>query len=338
MSRYPACDFRIPTRPVPFLNQLESDLRRILSIGEECISEVELKALILAKGRGSGASSSVDVDVLSHHMLYGLKEGQEKMSKSDPDSAIFMEDAAEDVKRKIRSAYCPTSIPSVVGGGGAQGDGEEGDAGKESMHLVNDDDSILKNPILDYVRHIVLSPPGSTFACCRGEGQDKECIIYNKYDNVKSDFLAGSISPDQLKDGLIVALNELLQPVRDHFETDVNARGLLEQVREFKREMTPAAPDVTNVEAPKVFRLDLVEAGIVPASCHLVMAPLPETNPTLQSVADVLAMLKGGVDVDSTKPRVLLLPDWTARVNGSLDADPKLIAAYHAVLLRMQNK
>ncbi|KAJ1420594.1 hypothetical protein B484DRAFT_433492, partial [Ochromonadaceae sp. CCMP2298] len=36
--------------------------------------------------------------IISHHMLMGLKEGQEKMSKSDPDSAIFMEDSAEDVK------------------------------------------------------------------------------------------------------------------------------------------------------------------------------------------------------------------------------------------------
>jgi tyrosyl-tRNA synthetase len=30
-------------------------------------------------------------------MIMGLKEGQEKMSKSDPDSAIFMEDTAADV-------------------------------------------------------------------------------------------------------------------------------------------------------------------------------------------------------------------------------------------------
>ena len=43
--------------------------------------------------------------IISHHMLMGLKEGQEKMSKSDPDSAIFMEDAAEDVKRKVRSQH-----------------------------------------------------------------------------------------------------------------------------------------------------------------------------------------------------------------------------------------
>ena len=39
--------------------------------------------------------------ILSHHMLYGLKEGQEKMSKSDPDSALFMEDAADDLERTI---------------------------------------------------------------------------------------------------------------------------------------------------------------------------------------------------------------------------------------------
>ncbi|MCI16758.1 tyrosine-tRNA ligase-like protein, partial [Trifolium medium] len=30
--------------------------------------------------------------ILSHHMLPGLQQGQEKMSKSDPLSSIFMED------------------------------------------------------------------------------------------------------------------------------------------------------------------------------------------------------------------------------------------------------
>jgi len=46
--------------------------------------------------------------IVSHHMLLGLKEGQEKMSKSDPDSAIFMEDEIADVQRKIKKkAFCP---------------------------------------------------------------------------------------------------------------------------------------------------------------------------------------------------------------------------------------
>lgn len=33
--------------------------------------------------------------ILSHRMLPGLGEGQEKMSKTNPDSAIFMEDSVE---------------------------------------------------------------------------------------------------------------------------------------------------------------------------------------------------------------------------------------------------
>ena len=35
--------------------------------------------------------------IVSHGMISGLIEGQEKMSKSNPDSAIFMEDTPKDV-------------------------------------------------------------------------------------------------------------------------------------------------------------------------------------------------------------------------------------------------
>ena len=63
-------------------------------------------------------------------MLSGLKEGQEKMSKSDPDSAIFMEDSADDVKRKIKKAFCPPEVAE-------------------------------KNPILDYAKQIVLGYYGT---------------------------------------------------------------------------------------------------------------------------------------------------------------------------------
>src|SRR3989338_10277788 len=53
-----------------------------------------------------------------HHMLMGLSQMQTsaegidrkiamKMSKSRPDSAIFMTDSSEEVSRKISKAYCP---------------------------------------------------------------------------------------------------------------------------------------------------------------------------------------------------------------------------------------
>lgn len=292
------------------------------------------KVNMLAREYCDAAKKKYKPVILSHHMLYGLKKGQEKMSKSDPDSAIFMEDTVEDVKRKITNAYCPTAEEG--GGGGetekAKAEEEGGDAGKESMHLTED---TLKNPILDYVQHIVMSPPGATFTCATSSAPDGH--TYDKYDAVKGDFLAGNITPDQLKEGLIESLNTLLQPVRDHFTNDEMAKGLLEQVREFKRETTaaPAAAASGENDATKVFRLDLVKEGVVQPNSHLVLAPLPNSNPTMQSAADILSKLKAAVDdADNATPKVLLLRDWTALVNNALDGDVnKLIPAYHAILL-----
>ena len=285
------------------------------------------KVNMLAREYCDAAKRRYKPVILSHHMLYGLKEGQEKMSKSDPDSAIFMEDTVEDVERKINKAYCPTK-EREVSSSEVDNNGEvTDDAGKESMHLTKDN---LKNPILDYVQHIVLSPPGATFTCATASNPEGQ--TYSDYSAVRTDFLNGDITPEQLKGGLIVALNKLLQPVRDHFTNDEVAKGLLEQVREFKKQTAAAPSAATDEDAvPKVVRMDLVEKGLVPASCHLVLAPLPNSNPTLQSAADILTKLKATKSNDT--PKVLMLLDWTARVNNALDADPKMISAYYSILL-----
>ena len=67
--------------------------------------------------------------IVSHHMLLGLTGV--KMSKSDPNSAIFMEDSAEDVVKKIKKAFCPP------------------------QEIYNKEGEIM-NPIIDYAKHIVL--------------------------------------------------------------------------------------------------------------------------------------------------------------------------------------
>ncbi len=58
-------------------------------------------------------------------MLMGLVEGEAKMSKSNPDSAIFMEDSVTDVQRKIKSAFCPPGI-------------------------------LKDNPLIDYLKYIIF--------------------------------------------------------------------------------------------------------------------------------------------------------------------------------------
>jgi tyrosyl-tRNA synthetase len=62
---------------------------------------------------------------VSHHMLMGLKgKSAGKMSKSIPDSAIFMEDSESEVERKIMSSFC--------------------------------NDEVNDNPIFEYIQYIII--------------------------------------------------------------------------------------------------------------------------------------------------------------------------------------
>merc|ERR1712176_1113849 len=126
---------------------------------------------MLARDYCKDAGRKTKPVILSHHMLYGLAAGQAKMSKSNPDSAVFMEDTEEDVRRKIKNAYCPRTAKDKT---------VEDD---NSMSLVKDD---LKNPCLDYVRYIVLGIPGNTF---KAGGKTYTCP-----DEVKRDFVEGRLS------------------------------------------------------------------------------------------------------------------------------------------------
>jgi tyrosyl-tRNA synthetase len=265
------------------------------------------KVNMLAREYCDAANKKFKPIILSHHMLYGLKAGQEKMSKSDPDSAIFMEDTTEDVERKILQAYCPAveeqQSTNIITSN------EEGDAGKASMHLTVDN---LKNPCLDYIQHIIFSPPGATFTAA---GQ-----TFYDFAAVKDAFLTGSITEEALKRGLIDELNRLLQPVRDHFTNDANAKHLLEQVQQFKKDAAPAS------STPR--RLDL--SSHVPANAHLVFAPLPNSNPTLQQAVDLLARIRAG---EGPRKTVLYLSDWSAMVCNANQADEKAIAAFYILLL-----
>jgi tyrosyl-tRNA synthetase len=138
--------------------------------------------------------------ILSHHMLMGLKEGQEKMSKSDPDSAIFMEDTPEDVKRKIKQSYCP---PGIVEG----------------------------NPCLDWCKYIIFGK-FNEFQILRNEanGGNK---TYTTYEELEADFVSGALHPGDLKAALTIGINSILDPIRKHFASGEPAK-LLEQVKKFR--------------------------------------------------------------------------------------------------------
>jgi len=150
--------------------------------------------------------------VISHHMLMGLgKPASEesdalqrtievKMSKSLPDTAIFMTDTTEDVARKINKAYCL-----------------EGDT--------------QNNPILEYCRYILFEKYDSLTI----ERPEKfgGSITVHSFEELEDKFAQKQIHPMDLKQTVATKLNELLEPIRAHFEENEEAKKLLEQVKSF---------------------------------------------------------------------------------------------------------
>ena len=139
--------------------------------------------------------------IVSHHMLKSLVKGVEKMSKSIPDSAIFMEDSAKEVERKIKKAYCPEK-------------------------------DVDDNPIFDYIKYLII-PRFGKFELKRPEkwGGDK---TYNTYEEICEDYKKGDLNPGDLKPNVARLINDMIEPVRKHFENDPEAKKILQLVNSFK--------------------------------------------------------------------------------------------------------
>ena len=167
--------------------------------------------------------------VVSHHMLMGLgkppsadadtatRTVANKMSKSNPDNAVFMTDTTEDIKRKINKAYCL-----------------EGD--------------IKENPILEYCKYILFESMDPTLLRRReaslGASQSEFVIerpekfggnvSFKIYSELETAFAAKQVHPMDLKSAVVKYLDQLLQPVRKHFEENAEAKALLEKVKSYQ--------------------------------------------------------------------------------------------------------
>ncbi len=146
--------------------------------------------------------------IVSNHMLMGLgkppaaKDAAEKaiamkMSKSMPDSAIFMTDSQEEVERKIAKAYCPEKQTE-------------------------------ENPLIEYMKYIIFE----SFHEVNVERTQKfgGDITFQSLAELLKDFSEGKLHPVDLKNATAKYINELLEPVRRHFEKG-KAKELYEIVK-----------------------------------------------------------------------------------------------------------
>jgi len=149
--------------------------------------------------------------VVSHHMLMGLlpppskdkpkdeRMMEMKMSKSIPDSAIFMTDSEEDIKRKIQKAYCPPK-------------------------------EVNENPIIEYCRYIIFEK-FDTMHIKRPKKFGGDLEIQSFEELVKL-YSSGELHPADLKNTVSEYINQLVEPVRKHFKHNKHAKKLEEFVKQ----------------------------------------------------------------------------------------------------------
>ena len=138
--------------------------------------------------------------VVSHKMLLGLagtrrmgfSENEEidrlissKMSKSKPETAIFIHDSDEEIERKIMKGYCPPTSQD--------------------------------NPLVQYVGEIILQYyPVFRIERDQKFGGDLE---YDSFEAFKADYDRGLIHPVDLKRNVAEYIKKLVRPIRQHFSS-----------------------------------------------------------------------------------------------------------------------
>ena len=142
--------------------------------------------------------------IVSHHMLMGLN-GKDKMSKSDPHSAIFMDDTPGDVKSKIKKAWCP-------------------------LRETNG------NPVMEYYKYIIFEHPYWKDGCmvCRKEINGGD-IMLKDYNELADLYSRGELHPEDVKHNLIRNINILLSPIQERLKKDVEFKKLVKLVKSYAR-------------------------------------------------------------------------------------------------------
>ena len=150
-----------------------------------------------------------------HHLLLGLQEppkwpiggeeefkeikAQMKMSKSKPYSAVFIHDTPEEIREKLRKAFCPAK-------------------------------EVNYNPVLDWAEHIIFREEPAEFTIHRPAkfGGD---VTYTTFEELKRDFAEGKLHPLDLKNAVAEYLIELLKPIREYFEKHPEPLELMKSVQ-----------------------------------------------------------------------------------------------------------
>jgi len=124
---------------------------------------------------------------------------QAKMSKSKPETAVFVHEEPESVESKIMKAYCPPRAAEL-------------------------------NPVLEINKYLLFQQPGFKLVVERPEKYGGTLII-EEYSVLEKLYSEGKLHPLDLKKATASALNKLLDNIRARIYSDPDARSLLEELK-----------------------------------------------------------------------------------------------------------
>jgi tyrosyl-tRNA synthetase len=166
----------------------------------EIISPIAIHQNLIAGLTGPDKDIKQDKKAVEEGREIAIEESL-KMSKSKPNSAIFIHDAPDEIREKIKKAYAPPQ-------------------------------EIEFNPLINWVQTLVFwGEKTGNFKISRPEkfGGD---IVYTEVDQLIEDYKSGKLFPLDLKNGLADWIIEKLEPARKHFERPEVKEGLA-KMREF---------------------------------------------------------------------------------------------------------
>jgi len=170
------------------------DQRKAHVIARDVANKIKVNALTDKSG------ATIKPLAVHHPLILGLgkppqwpvPEGSErdvlsamKMSKSKPDSAVFIHDSPDEISRKISKAFCTPS----------------------ETHF---------NPVLDWVQKLVFALSDGEFLVARSQANGGD-IAFDSFDSLETTFAEGKLHPMDLKAALSNWLITLLEPARNHF-------------------------------------------------------------------------------------------------------------------------
>uniref|UniRef100_A0A7C1CER1 Tyrosine--tRNA ligase n=1 Tax=Thermofilum adornatum TaxID=1365176 RepID=A0A7C1CER1_9CREN len=123
-----------------------------------------------------------------------------KMSKSKPETAIFIHDSEEEIKRKIRSAFCPPGETEF-------------------------------NPVLELARLIIFRDRREPLEIVNKKTGEKK--TFENYSQLEEAYKRKEVHPLDLKETVAEELAKLLEPARKTF-LEGPGRSFLEELRELK--------------------------------------------------------------------------------------------------------